>query len=101
MGRTRALPTILEFPQLREVLDPQRLMGRLREHMSAGVARGRLELKDCAIEQFHYKRGGGVRFVCRVAVRQGKKKGEQTFFGRLSRAGVKARRRGSRAVGAL
>jgi hypothetical protein len=97
MGRTRALPGDLEFPQLREVLDPQRLMGQLREHMGAGEG-GRVELQDCSIEQFHYKRGGGVRFVCRVAVRQGRKKGEQTFFGRLSRAGLKARRRGSRAV---
>src|SRR5688572_7977010 len=86
MGKTLSLPDRCEFPQLREVLDPGSLSRAL--HRGWGLEGSGIEIETCAVDDFHYKPGGGCRLVFRLGMRDAAGAGpnEQWVIGRIPSA---------------
>jgi hypothetical protein len=83
MGKRMSVPEGCEFPQLREVLDPGAFSRAL--HRGWGLAGSGVEIESCAVDDFHYKPGGGCRLVFRVGLKEsgGGVRDEQWVIGRI------------------
>jgi aminoglycoside phosphotransferase (APT) family kinase protein len=88
MAKPASIPHDCEFPQLREILDKEKLAQRLQHRLGPAFASGEMQIEDCKIEQFHYKPGGDCRILLDAKIRHSHDHASerQTFFGALFRA---------------
>jgi len=77
-----------EFPQLREITQPENLAQMLRRCLEPALAASDMDVQSCAIDQLHYKPGGDCRILLTVNIcrRNDEAPASQIFFGKLFRS---------------
>ncbi len=77
-----------EFPQLREINQPEKLAQMLRRYLEPALAGNDVHVQSCTIDQVHYKPGGDCRILLAATIcrRNGEAAAPQIFFGKLFRS---------------
>jgi hypothetical protein len=77
-----------EFPQLREINQPEKLAQMLRRYLEPALAANDVRVQSCAIDQLRYKPGGDCRILltANIGRRNDETTAQQIFFGKLFRS---------------
>ena len=83
MAKLENLPEAGEFPQLREIADPEKLAQTLQRHIALTLASDEVQVDACTMDQLRYNPGSDCRILFTADLRHDGTRGRQIFFGRL------------------
>lgn len=92
MTKLQSIPEHGEYPQLREIADPERLAEVMQVHLGPRFASGKLRVDRCKIGRVYYKPGPDgsckIRLKARIRASDGSEVGKQMFFGHVFPSGL-------------